>query len=393
MAKVPFPKDANDFLRRKKIVPTELWSDISGAEHAHAFTASHIMESDMLESMLGILTSAQIEGKPFSTIRKEFKQMMTMTGWYLNPDKINDEEYTNWRIGIIYDTNARTSYSAGRYRQQSRISSLRPYLVYKQLQRPTKRETHEPLHNVCQPFDDPFWDTYYPPNGWRCGCEARSLSKKQAENGILNGSYHRNPSPNFSPDRDVPVEWRHNPGMEMISPDFSKFTNLKNLVTKDGKNALYSVIKQYQNEIKDWKLSKKEWDKVVDLYAPTTGTTQKFQFFAGCLDSSIAKKIDVTDTKMIYSSDKINHSVRDSKAINQKISIDELKKLPSINENPDRIYIDVENHYYLFIKELNEKEVIKSVFSLNKNSSFRFITSGRLSLTSLESNPVNKRLF
>lgn len=393
MAKVPFPKDGNDFLRRKKIVPTELWSDISGAEHAHAFTASHIMESDMLESMLNILVEAQSEGKPFATIRKEFKQMMTMTGWYLNPDKINDEEYTNWRIGIIYDTNARTSYSAGRYRQQSRISSLRPYLVYKQLQRPTKRETHEPLHNVCKPFADPFWDTYYPPNGWRCGCEARSLSKKQAENGILNGSYHRNPSPNFSPDRDVPVEWRHNPGMEMISPDFSKFTNLKNLVTKDGKNALYSVIKQYQNEIKDWKLSKKEWEKVVDLYAPTTGTTQKFQFFAGCMDSSIAKKIGIDDTKMIYSSDKINHSVRDSKAVNQKISISELKSLPELNEKPDRIYFDKKNGYYLFITQIDKDKVLKSSFAFAKNMSFSLRSIGKVQLIEVEKDIYNVRLY
>lgn len=384
MAKVPFPKDANDFLRRKKIVPTELWSDISGAEHAHAFTASHIMESDMLESMLGILTSAQIEGKPFSTIRKEFKQMMTMTGWYLNPDKINDEEYTNWRIGIIYDTNARTSYSAGRYRQQSRISALRPYLVYKQLQRPTKRETHEPLHNVCKPFDDPFWDTYYPPNGWRCGCEARSLSKKQAENGILNGSYHRNPSPNFSPDRDVPVEWRHNPGMEMISPDFSKFTNLKNLVTKDGKNALYSVIKQYQNEIKDWKLSKKEWEKVVDLYAPTTGKRNSFLFYAGSLDQSIAKQLEINDTKMIYPSDRINHAVRESKAIQQKVSIEELKNLASLNEKPDRVYKDLKSNNFLFISEEKKEKVLKTSFSLKTGLSLSLVSIGKIFLNELE---------
>lgn len=32
------------------------------------------------------------------------------------------------------------------------------------------REAHAALHNTTLPPSDPFWDSYYPPNGWNCRC-------------------------------------------------------------------------------------------------------------------------------------------------------------------------------------------------------------------------------
>lgn len=34
------------------------------------------------------------------------------------------------------------------------------------------RQSHEKLHNTTLPKSDPFWDSYYPPNGWNCRCIA-----------------------------------------------------------------------------------------------------------------------------------------------------------------------------------------------------------------------------
>lgn len=33
------------------------------------------------------------------------------------------------------------------------------------------RESHAILHGVRRRFDDPFWDLYWPPNGWGCRCQ------------------------------------------------------------------------------------------------------------------------------------------------------------------------------------------------------------------------------
>ncbi len=39
------------------------------------------------------------------------------------------------------------------------------------------RESHRKLHNITLPVDDNFWIYYYPPNGWRCRCNAIQVRK------------------------------------------------------------------------------------------------------------------------------------------------------------------------------------------------------------------------
>ncbi len=39
------------------------------------------------------------------------------------------------------------------------------------------RDSHEKLHNITLPSDDPFWDLYFPPNGWRCRCTVTQVRK------------------------------------------------------------------------------------------------------------------------------------------------------------------------------------------------------------------------
>lgn len=41
------------------------------------------------------------------------------------------------------------------------------------------RESHAALHNVTLPPSDPFWDKYYPPNGWRCRCTTVQVRKSK----------------------------------------------------------------------------------------------------------------------------------------------------------------------------------------------------------------------
>ena len=32
------------------------------------------------------------------------------------------------------------------------------------------------LHGLVYRYDDPFWASFYPPNGWRCRCRVNALS-------------------------------------------------------------------------------------------------------------------------------------------------------------------------------------------------------------------------
>lgn len=52
---------------------------------------------------------------------------------------------------------------------------------YRQIERPTKRETHVPLDGVTLIKSDPFWKVYWPPNGWNCGCFIELLYEKERQ--------------------------------------------------------------------------------------------------------------------------------------------------------------------------------------------------------------------
>lgn len=41
------------------------------------------------------------------------------------------------------------------------------------------REEHALLHNTTLPIDDPFWDSFFPPNGWGCRCTAVQVRKSK----------------------------------------------------------------------------------------------------------------------------------------------------------------------------------------------------------------------
>lgn len=43
------------------------------------------------------------------------------------------------------------------------------------------RDSHAVLHDTTLPKDDPFWLSYYPPNGWRCRCTAVEVRKSRYE--------------------------------------------------------------------------------------------------------------------------------------------------------------------------------------------------------------------
>ncbi|MCD8295439.1 MAG: minor capsid protein [Clostridia bacterium] len=41
------------------------------------------------------------------------------------------------------------------------------------------REEHARLHGITLPPSDPFWDKYYPPNGWNCRCTAVQVRREK----------------------------------------------------------------------------------------------------------------------------------------------------------------------------------------------------------------------
>lgn len=59
--------------------------------------------------------------------------------------------------------------------------TVRPYWRYRTAGDGHVRESHAVMEGRVYRADDPIWDVWYPPNGFRCRCMVVSLSKKQVE--------------------------------------------------------------------------------------------------------------------------------------------------------------------------------------------------------------------
>ena len=108
---------------------------------------------------------------------------------------------TPWYWETVYRTNLATAYQAGRWQQMTDpdVVAARPYLQYFSARLPTSRPSHAEKHGVILPVDDPFWSTWYPPNGFNCYCTVATVSERELARDGLKLS-----SKNFSfPDPDI----------------------------------------------------------------------------------------------------------------------------------------------------------------------------------------------
>lgn len=158
------------FFRRKLNLPTPSWTTIWEAEHDKAFTVAGAMKRDLLEDLRKAVEKVIADGITLADFRKQFEEIVAKHGWSYNGSP-------GWRSRVIYDTNLRTSYQAGRYRQMQEVKALRPYWRYRHsaaVQDP--RPEHLAWDGLVLPADDPWWRTHFPPNGWGCQCTVETLS-------------------------------------------------------------------------------------------------------------------------------------------------------------------------------------------------------------------------
>ena len=104
-----------------------------------------------------------------------------------------------------------------------------PNLVYRTVGDSRVRPEHAALNGIVKPIDDPFWKTYYPPNGWRCRCTVMNTAEKVSE-----GTFE---------DKTVKPEFHGNTALdeEILT---SKGTFFK-LLSKDHKAKINAELMKY----------------------------------------------------------------------------------------------------------------------------------------------------
>lgn len=84
------------------------------------------------------------------------------------------------------------------------------------------RPEHAALHGVTLPPSDPFWKTYFPPNGWNCRCNVVQVLKEKYPETPRDEAMRRGAEATGKDTRGI---FRFNPGIERKSfPDYNPYT-------------------------------------------------------------------------------------------------------------------------------------------------------------------------
>lgn len=176
------PEKAIKFLKDKGYKFSWDWHEVWQDAHKKSFTVAKVMREDILSDIREAVEKAMQEGQTFEQFKKELEPTLKSKGWWgkvhvSDGESIEEVQLGSaWRLKTIYRTNIQTSYMAGRYKTQAENTDNRPYWQYVAVMDRRTRQSHAMLNGRVFRHDDPFWNDFYPPNGWGCRCRVRALS-------------------------------------------------------------------------------------------------------------------------------------------------------------------------------------------------------------------------
>ncbi|WP_319519645.1 phage minor head protein [uncultured Martelella sp.] len=161
---LPFD-EAIAFFRQKVAIATKSWRDIFDAAHSKMFMVAGAQTEALVKDFQGAIERALKDGTTLEDFRKDFDQIVKTHGWSYNGDR-------GWRTRVIFETNLRTAYAAGRFAQLNSPEIRAAYPGWRYNHSGSKHPRHDHLawDGKVWAADDPIWQSIYPPNGFGCGC-------------------------------------------------------------------------------------------------------------------------------------------------------------------------------------------------------------------------------
>lgn len=171
-----------EFFRAKLNLPIERWDDIWQAAHDRAFVVAGAMKADLLDDLRRAVSPLQ--RTTLERFRKDFKTIVQKHGWHGWTGE-GTQAGEAWRTRVIFETNVRTSFAAGRHQQLTDPETLAamPYWRYVHNDSVLHPRPHHKAWGdmrLTLRHDHPFWKTHAPPNGWGCRCRIVAVPKPRA---------------------------------------------------------------------------------------------------------------------------------------------------------------------------------------------------------------------
>ncbi|WP_330215972.1 PBECR2 nuclease fold domain-containing protein [Pseudomonas sp. AM8] len=347
---LPF-KEQIDYFRSKVDLPTRAWTDVYAAEHDYAFVVAGAVKRDLLTDLRGAVERSIASGTTLEQFRKDFDQVVGKHGWQYQGER-------GWRTNVIWETNLRQSYNAGRETQMAdpELRKRRPYAVYRHGDSAHPRPMHLSWNGITLPLDDPWWETHTPQNGWGCKCKKFMLSARDVERqGLTIG-----PAPAVewedrvigtnSPNgpRTVRVPKGIDPGFE-YSPGQSRLANsVPQLRTRDlvpAPSAAPAPGQGLPNRQPSGSLPQPRQvpaKRLLPAKVPAANALTQFLGEFGATDAAPAVFRDVTGDALVIGREMFSGAKNGAIALPQQIKARELALLAEAIKTPDEIWARLE---------------------------------------------------
>lgn len=168
----PF-KESIDYFEKKTSIPTNGWEDVYAEQHDSAFMVAGANKTAIVEDFSSAIQAAIKDGETLQDFQKRFDQIVNTHGWDYNGER-------RWRSKLIYTTNVRQAYNAGREAQfaDPKFQKTFPYLEYRHSGAERFRLIHKSWDQMVLAANDPWWDTHSPSNGYGCNCKKFAKSER-----------------------------------------------------------------------------------------------------------------------------------------------------------------------------------------------------------------------
>lgn len=397
------PVEVVKYFESKGLKTSFDWHEVFEDAHAKAFTVAKMTQADLLKDTHDMLTTAIKEGWSEGKFQKNAAELFEKKGWtgkkeVTNPktgEKQTIELGTPRRIKKIFQCNMHSAYAVGKYKSQMENADVAPYLQYVCVLDGKTRPEHKAMNGKVFRYDDPIWNTIYPPNGWNCRCMVTQLTKgdvrrkgitvESSENHlkeiteIVGGEERTNTVYTFSKGGNIynlkpDAGWGTNQALNSSNYDLLLYDKIKNFSHGlkapliDELNANPISIKKVHRTIEKGisevvnKIFKANKQPVT--LAWLTPDILKFTEQEKLLN--VGAVINLTDNDVI-------HLLRTKKNAKQKLTTEQLRRMPVNFRKPTAVYYDTQDNALIYIQKLpkeeieDEKDIIKFVVKPTKN--------------------------
>ncbi|MEG2004807.1 MAG: phage minor head protein, partial [Bilophila sp.] len=373
---IPFDEAVTALRRRgTNLFPSEHWATVWQEQHHAGFTVARSAGFDILKDVHAALMKAMENGTTFADFKRDLIPTLQKKGWWGRTTVIDPETREERtvqlgsvrRLETIFDVNMNVSYAQGRWEQQQKLKGAFPYLRYEGILDSKIRPQHRRWHGIILPVDHPWWKTHYPPNGWKCRCDAVSVSvddlelygwrvsETPADEGVVTWI-----NPATGEVMDVPAGidpgWAYNPGntdraAQLARLAMDKLITLPASIGAAAVAELASAFPQVERELGEWINGITARVAAGDFR--TTGERRVVGAFGDdVLHFLEAKGISPTTAAVSISDEDLTHTLRTAKVDPLPPSV--WKRLPSLFIRPENIYWDKQNPGVVYV--LNERE-------------------------------------